>query len=366
MASRSRIAPTFHSARVALHEKLENYVCGILSHNVKIPENGRETDANGKVKVTYYHGLAQKTEPTMRHKNKRKQRTMIWLNKNSRSNRPLQISAAVFDHANNNIPVAGEIIVGPIQHRDDQKASFRYWHGGGKCVWELKKLVQHGTSDFRTLRQKLRTEDKYDDLFVLGAVVLFGDVQLVVDEILQKEGRRFRLNMRSDNPLICFLHKMSVDLKDSTIWDKTIELLPDAEKRLTAASPVVEKTLTVPPLTDSYSRHPLFKDEIPIDDTTSTTTSSWNTLQQQTSNGFLWPQVTTDVQPYTPKSPTYGPPESPTYTPESPTYGPPDSPSVSYSRQCQNLDFLNPKQQVDSNKEVDDESDDDIVLYDNL
>lgn len=85
--------------------------------------------------------------------------------------------------------------------------------------------------------------------------MLFGDVQLVVDEILQKEGRRFRLKMRSNSPLIGFLYKMSADLKDSTIWYKTIELLPDAEKRLTAASPVVEKTLTVPPLTLTLDIH---------------------------------------------------------------------------------------------------------------
>jgi hypothetical protein len=385
--SRSRIAPTFHNARITLHEKLEEFVCGVLSRNVKIPDNAREIDDNGKTSITYYHALVQKSEATMRHKSSRQRRTMIWLNKNTRANRPLKISAAEFHNDSEDIPTPGEIVVGAVQHREDNKASFRYWHGKGRCFWELKKLVQHGTSDFKRLRQKLRTQDLYDDLFVVGAVVLFGDVQLVVDEIMQKEDRRYRLRLRSKEPLICFLHKLSVDLKDPKIWERVVEILPDAEERLATESPETEEgSLSVVPLTESYAIHPLFQNEVPIDEVPiDSQTSSWGSLTskteppQQTSNGFLWPSQwpsqpqNNDLKPYQPKSPTYGPPTSPQnnndfkpYQPKSPTYGPPTSPQATTSSwslaPCQNLDFMN-DMKVSKKEEEAESDDDDIIIY---
>jgi len=376
---RAKVAPTFHRARVTLHERLDGLVCGVLARQVRVPEDSREIDADGTETITYYHGLAQKTEPQLRHTTKRKRRSMIWLNKSTRAKRPLQISSALFTNSTDHIPVPGEMVVGEVQHREDNKASFRYWHGQARCVWELKKLVQHGTNDWKRLRQKLCTEDHYDDLFVIGAVVLFGDVQLVVDEILNTEDRRYQLRLRSEEPLVCFLHRLSVDLKDPKIWDRTVELLPDAEERLAACMPdeeIDDGGLAVVPLTESMNQNGCGSVSL-----SGGNTSHWGSLllQQQhkpppprnTSGGFLWPSGGGSIHhnPSTafakgdspPMSPTYGPP-SPTSPPMSPTYGPPSptiTTSTTNSTWCvaapQNLDFLN---EVPSTKPGDTEDED--------
>lgn len=259
-------APSFNHARQELYSQLVRYTFGRVVR-CTVPPDG-QTRVGDQVTVTYFHGLATKTEHRPQPPGSRP--VKLWFKKPPPDSpqRPLVVGPLTLDPADDHyVPRPGDSIVGHVVPSDgggggrrrpgvppphqapgeerEQNDRFTYWHPHAACLENLLNFLFNGTAlPEAQLAHELRSRKKggEDDVWAVARLILFGNVRAFADQHL---GVSTKLRpMRLSTPPLDFVWKCATKLDDESIWMKFKELVPDAQPPqeqlpLPAPTPVV-------------------------------------------------------------------------------------------------------------------------------
>lgn len=273
-------APTFTSARRELYTQLSRYTFGKVVR-CTVPPDG-QTRVGDQVTVTFFHGLATKMEHRQQLPGSRP--VKLWFKKappeaarSTLSVGPLQLDAAQESY----VPRPGDVLMGNVVPSDGPRRApaavpggsgtglesndrFTFWYPHAACLEALLNYLFHGTAvPEAQLAHELRSRRKggEDDVWAVARLILFGNVRAFAEQHLGSSGAK---PMRLSVPPLHFVWQCATKLDDDSIWDKFVELVPDAQPPLEMEQPEAAKPtpLVIPPLfaagDEPSSRDPAF------------------------------------------------------------------------------------------------------------
>ena len=327
----------FKKARKELHKQLSQWTFSLITRGITVPASCVVND-----EVTHYYTTADELAVSPN-----KRTSTIWLKKKARWVGSRWFGPIGLSEESSDIPKAGEIVMGEImvvpgsqkefgrQKCSMERQTYKWWMRSGAPMYYLALMVLKGTSETeKSLRSTLKLPGDFDDLWVLARIVLFNNIQCVVDLLQPGNGDKVKLHT---NP-VKFIHDLSVFLQD-------MSLLTEFQKR--APATVIpppgppgppgpqeppqqrekvfvgrKRRATVAVEEEEYNpEHPGydFSHRKPAGETSSPPTLRHRPV----------PSYAPGTPPYVPASPPYAPetppyaPETPPYVPASPPYYPP-------------------------------------------
>lgn len=245
-------APTFTRARQELYGLLSRYTFGRVVR-CTVPADGKQY-VGDKLSITYFHGLATKMEYKQLPVGSRP--VKLWFKKAPADAQkqtlhvgPLSLDAADEEY----VPRPGDVIVGnvvpsdrrrqPSESRDFESGGggagqgapesndrFTYWHPHAASLECLLNFLYNGTAiPEAQLAHELRSRKKggEDDVWAVARLILFGNVAAFA---AQHVGALSGVKpMRLSMPPLDFVWNCATKLDDETIWQKFVELVPDAQ-----------------------------------------------------------------------------------------------------------------------------------------
>jgi hypothetical protein len=242
--SLSEDAGTFVKARQSIGEQLQRLTFSVVTRDVTIPEDSRETGQNGSIYVKYYHGTSEERNVSMSYRERPK---TIWFNKSKRMRAGFTLGPALIAPTSpDGIPAIGDWIVGVAEssppprgaHAAAKKHSgmqYISWALNVKPLYELARLflsTQELAVSESALRQKLRTTTEHgeDELYALTLLVLLGNIE-VFDPTKTKA-----LDIRMSYSQ--FVQDCAIRFNDDSIWKKYVGMYPSVLPPAPVAAPV--------------------------------------------------------------------------------------------------------------------------------
>jgi hypothetical protein len=233
---------TFIKARQNIAEQLTRLTFSVVTRDVAIPEDSRETCSDGNISVKYYHGTAEERNVSMSYRERPKS---IWFNKSKRmrdgfSLGPTLIAPIVPD----GIPTIGDWLVGLAESapppRGAHAAAKRHsglqyisWTPNAKPLYEMARMFlssQELAMSESAMRQKLRTTTEHgeDELYALVLLVLLGDIAAF--DPTKKKALDVRKSYAN------FVQDCTIRFNDDSIWKKYVHAYPSVLQQLPLAS----------------------------------------------------------------------------------------------------------------------------------
>lgn len=256
-------APSFDVARETIADLMDNWVFGrVMSVKIPDPEND------------YYHGYVKTP------------RGRAWFQQSKRGRKPLRVGPIEI-HSGSQKPRTGDLMIGRCES-GDRGNRFIHWYTNVKHLKEFYHVCVNGTHkrEFQ-LMETLRGDD--DSVWALSRLLLFGNVRAFAD---QHHGTNS--TMKLEKSVVEFIHQTSESLRDPSIWDEFVRLVPDARV------PCEEEE-------EEEREEPQFLKRLK-------TLNSSKPLFSGVSAEPISPPYIPESPPYIPNSP----PESPPYIPNSP------------------------------------------------
>jgi hypothetical protein len=234
-------AETFIKARQNIAEQLTRLTFSMVTRDVAIPDDSRETCSNGNISIKYYHGTAEERNVSMSYRERPKS---IWFNKSKRmrdgfSLGPTLIAPMVPDA----IPTVGDWLVGLAESapppRGAHAAAKRHsglqyisWTTSAKPLYEMARMFlssQELAMSESAMRQKLRTTTEHgeDELYALVLLVLLGDIAAF--DPTKKKALDVRKSYAS------FVQDCTIRFNDDAIWKKYVQAYPSVLQQLPSA-----------------------------------------------------------------------------------------------------------------------------------
>lgn len=327
----------FKKARKELHKQLSQWTFSLITRGITVPATCVVND-----EVTHYYTTADELAVSPN-----KRTSTIWLKKKARWVGSRWFGPISLCEESSDIPKAGEIVMGEImvvqgsqkefgrQKVSMERQTYKWWMRSGAPMYYLALMVLRGTSETeKSLRSTLKLPGDFDDLWILARIVLFNNIQCVVDLLQPGNGDNVKLHSKP----VKFIHDLSVFLQDISLLTEFQKRVPsvvipepkaplseprafptEAErtekvfvgrKRRAAAAVDMEEYNPEHPGYDFSHRKPAGE------------TSSPPTLRYRESYVPGTPPYAPDTPPYVSKTPPYAP-VSPPYAPGTPPYYPP-------------------------------------------
>jgi hypothetical protein len=228
-------APSFDTARRSLYAQLSKWCFVRVFRPCTVPPDGR-TLVDGKEIVTYFHGSAARCAVSAVPGSSNK----VWFKK-SESRAPLEIGPLLVEGPSPEyVPRVGDILMGKMtaassRARPTERAPSReendrllFWYPGAGYVETLLTIVCNGTTQAEQQLAhdlKRRVPGSEDDAWAVARLILFGNVAAFAEQHLKRAPKPMRLSC----PPLVFVWKCANDFDDMTIWDKFVQLVPDAQ-----------------------------------------------------------------------------------------------------------------------------------------
>lgn len=263
-------ATSFDVARETIAGLMDNYSFGkVLS--VKVPDPNSD----------YYHGYVKTDKGT------------AWFQQSRRGRRALEfgpLELAVQEVR----PRKGDFLVGKLDG-DDRRTKFVGWYSGAGPLKHFYDVCVNGTRKCEVqLMESMCVPGGDDRVWALCRLLMFGNIG-----VFARENPNMNLNM----DVVAFVHKASTTLRDASIWDAFVQMVPTA---------TVPRPPTPPPEPQFVQR---------LRNSTTTPQHAWGAVP------IPPPDVAPMSPPYNPMSPPSSPPYNPMSPPSSPPYNPISPPS---------------------------------------
>lgn len=243
-------AGTFLKARQSVGEQLQRLTFSVVTRDVTIPEDSRETGHDGSIYVKYYHGTSEERNVSMSYRERPK---TIWFNKSKRMRAGFTLGPALIaPNSPDGIPAIGDWLVGVAESSPPPKGAhaaakrhsgmqYINWALNVKPLYELARLflsTQELAVSESALRQKLRTttENGEDELYALALLVLLGNI--AVFDPTQKKALDIRMSYSQ------FVQDCAIRFNDDSIWKKYVSMYPS----VLPPAPVAQASLAKPAL----------------------------------------------------------------------------------------------------------------------
>jgi hypothetical protein len=205
----------FQKARKELHKHLKKYMFSLVTRAVTVPADcvleGGE--------VSHYYTTTDELIVGSAKKN-----GSVWIKKKSRA-RQHQLGPVLLA-SSNSLPKPGDIVFGEAvkgpEHKfgrqsfKEERHSFKWWICPGAPLYYLATMVLKGTSETEdSLRQLLKLQGDFDDLWMLARVVLFNNVKCFVDLLDPQFQAKQSIKLRE--PPAVFIQQVAVWLDDFSV-----------------------------------------------------------------------------------------------------------------------------------------------------
>lgn len=190
-------ASSFDVARGTIADLMDNWVFGrVISVKVPDPEDD------------YYHGYVKTP------------RGRAWFQQSKRGRKPLRVGPIEL-HSDSQKPRIGDLMMGRWESCD-RGNRFIHWYTNAKHLKEFYHVCVNGTHkrEFQ-LMETLRGDD--DSVWALSRLLLFGNVRAFAD---QHHGTNSTMKLKMS--VVEFIHQTSESLRDPSIWDEFVRMVPDA------------------------------------------------------------------------------------------------------------------------------------------
>lgn len=225
-------AGTFVRARQSIGEQLQRLTFSVVTRDVSIPEDSRETGHDGSIYVKYYHGTSEERNVSMSYRERPK---TIWFNKSKRMRAGFTLGPALIAPlSQDGIPAIGDWLVGVAESSPPPKGAhaaakrhsgmqYISWALNVKPLYELARLflsTQELAVSESALRQKLRTTTEHgeDELYALVLLVLLGNVSTF--DPAKKKALDIRMTYSQ------FVQDCAIRFNDDSIWKKYVAMYP--------------------------------------------------------------------------------------------------------------------------------------------
>ena len=330
MSNNDNYAPTFDVARNTLAGMLDGWVFGRVMRSVTQPDPSKP----------YFHGMIVTPRGAR-----------VWFQQSSAAGLPLMLGPLTVlpCRRGSPLPEAGDVLMGKLDSStkgEKRSARLMSWFPNARQLQVLAKVCLSGTNKHELQLLGDMRSDNDDDIWGLCRLVMFGNIKAFADAHMDNPTCQMRLTRKP----IEFVYSTAELLGDRLIWEKFLELVPDAElppteeeKREGGRAKRAFMPCYTPAPRPSQVYHP---DEIQFQASPSPLPTppppkrTW--VQKEAAAAYGGPQsppfcpssspftqiTPPDSPPYCPSSPPYSP-SSPPYSPSSPPYipiTPPDSP----------------------------------------
>lgn len=315
----------FKKARKELHKLLSQWTFSLITRGITIPP---DCVVNGE--VTHYYTTADELSISPNKKT-----STVWIKKKARWVGGRWFGPIFITEETNDLPKPGEILFGEItvangsqkefgrQKISVEKQCYKWWQRSGEPLYYLALIVLKGTSETEnSLRSILRLSTGFDDLWILARIVLFNNIQCVVNLLQPSNTEKIKLQSKP----VQFIHGVSVFLQDMSILSEFQKLVPDTllEPLSVPTSLSLEESNNSRKFVGRKRRASTIEEYNP--DYPSYDFS--NRQPAGETSGFQKViQTTTHKVSYAPQSPPYAP-QSPPYAPQSPFYEPQSPPTL--------------------------------------
>ena len=305
------MAQPFEVARANLYSHLHPFTFGKVVRDCKIVRTDPKTGAISS--DPYFHG----TVKSLRVASDDSQNATIWFKKGVMNDFLLGPIIITLPPSEQQIPSIGDILMGKtIENvsRSETGINFRYvqWYPKMASIFTLCSILRMGTAKTEAqLSHDLRLPygEHKDQVWALVRLVLFGNLQVFVDQFNNKPGSR----PMQIGPIDVFISECSYAFEDVDIWFRFSKLIPSVTRP--------EKQQSTWPKSAPMIAHL---------QTLQTPPRRVRKLEYQPVSPVYQPvsPVYQPVSPvYQPVSPVYQP-VSPVYQPVSPVYQPQTPPST--------------------------------------
>jgi len=219
----------FKKARKELHKVLSKWTYSLVVHSLTVPADCVSPQDGS---ITHYFTTCDEISPlgVVQGQHGRK----LWIKKKSRCLNKKHLGPVCLnvEESDKVLPRVGDILLGEMttvagtaktfgRHQFVQeRQSYKWWLlAGATAVYRLAELVYRGTSETEdALRPFLQLPGHFDDLWILVRVVLFQNLNCVVEL-----SPSVKLQQHS---VVQWMHQWSQFLNDMTLWTEFQQRLP--------------------------------------------------------------------------------------------------------------------------------------------
>jgi hypothetical protein len=323
----------FRKARKELHQQLSKYTFTLVVQRVSVPE-----DCVVDGKVTHYFTTGE--EMSISGAPSRNPGS-VWVKKKGRRSQQYFGMLLLTDNCDQ-LPKLSDILVGELhtiqksvrqfgkQKFAPESQTYKWWINHGGPLYYLATMVLNGTSKSEaSLREVLKLQDDYDDVWMLARLILFNNIQGFVDMMDPVKKVVENVKLRLDP--VQFVQQLSRWLDDFTIMAEFQKRVPESAvvvvpKKVSEADSEVfvgrkrrqRQEEEYDPDRFSYGNR--------VSSIITTETQSYQyerpcSPDYELNSPPVSPPYAPSSPPYAPSSPPYAP-SSPPYAPSSPPYAP--------------------------------------------
>lgn len=319
-----------------MHKLLSQWTYSLVVRGVTIPP---ECVVDGV--VSHYYTTAEELAVSCSSFNKKV--NMVWVKKKARWVGSRWLGPISLTDEVKELPKMGDILMGEIttvagsqkefgrQKFVAERQCYKWWLCNAAPIYYLATIVLKGTSETeKGLRTVLQLPGGYDDLWVLARIVLFNNIQCVVD--LADPNKRNLENIKLQQMPVKFVHQLSMALQDLSLLTEFQKLVP---AQVIQEMPTIDRTLEAPGFVGRKRRVSV------VSSTTSVVSNTTSVVSSTTSVASTRVSTSAVQEEYNPERPSYfdfshrrpagdvpeagKQPQSPTYdlytpSPNTPTY----------------------------------------------